>query len=137
MKLRTRAPDVVNSSTVFRKVLLTNKSCALPVDAGMLKLMCETGSVSALASRIAWRNEPGPLSLVLVTRKLGRKRSSSISRTGQKGRATVRRSWRLPRRRERETWCLVHFNQRVKNNMARLLVEPIRNQEMRNPKHEI
>ena len=54
--------------------------------------------VAALESRIAWRNEPGPLSAVLVTRKVERRVRSSIhSRRGldrrqpEQGQSTCRR----------------------------------------------
>ena len=45
----------------------------------MSKSIVLVAPVAALESRIAWRSEPGPLSAVLVTRKVDSSVRSSIS----------------------------------------------------------
>src|SRR5262249_6040303 len=58
---------------------------------GMLKLIVEAVP-DALASRIAWRSEPGPLLAAVMTVKVdGTSRASSGSRAGQN---VGRRGWR-------------------------------------------
>ena len=57
--------------------------------AGIAKSIVFVPAVAALESRIAWRSEPGPLSAVVVTRKVDSKVRSSIASSRGRRRKSV------------------------------------------------